>query len=167
MSTYEALFENGLCCTPTAGGLLPRVPEGCNRPMDETSAPVCTLQETSLDVCLARGLRLRRSAWPGRGRRAACLRSTESASRWHAGAAGESFQGGHGRGAGRRRWVGSREKWLYFSYTPVHYKQPVHKWVIPFRKIVLRLLGTHSYLPPFRTIILLLSQRVTSLFSTK
>ena len=48
---------------------------------------------------LARGLRLRRSA-----RRA--------------GAAGESSQRGHGRGAGRRRWVGSREKWLYFSYTP-------------------------------------------------
>jgi hypothetical protein len=42
------------------------------------------------------GLRLRRSAW-------------------RAGAAGESSQWGHGRGAGRRRWVGSRDKWLYFS----------------------------------------------------
>ena len=85
--------------------------------LPKTSAPVCTLQETSLDGCISlfalpaacafAALRGRR-----RGRRAACLRSTERASRWHAGAAGESFQEGHGRGAGRRRWVGAREKWL-------------------------------------------------------
>src|SRR5713101_6590528 len=70
---------------------------------------------------LSRGLRLRRSAW--RGRRAACLAVYRLASRWRAGTAGERSQWGHGQGAGRRRWVGSREKWLYFSHetkTPLY-----------------------------------------------
>jgi hypothetical protein len=54
-----------------------------------------------------------------RGQRAACLAGYRALpSRWRAGMAGERAQWGHGRGAGRHRWVGSREKWLYFSYTP-------------------------------------------------
>jgi hypothetical protein len=49
---------------------------------------------------------------------AACLAVYRALpSRGRAGAAGESSQWGHGRGAERRRWVESREKWLYFSYT--------------------------------------------------
>ena len=46
-----------------------------------------------------------------RARRAACLAVARALpSRGRAGTAGESW--GHGRGAERRRWVGSREKWL-------------------------------------------------------
>ncbi len=43
-------------------------------------------------------------------------------SRWRGGAAEGHFQGGHGRETGRRWRVGSREKWLYFSYTQLHCK---------------------------------------------
>ena len=39
-------------------------------------------------------------------------------SRWRGGAGEGNFQRGHGRETGRRWRVGSREKWLYFSYTP-------------------------------------------------
>src|SRR5215510_9883386 len=38
-------------------------------------------------------------------------------SRWRGGAAEGNSRGGHGRETGRRWRVGSREKWLYFSYT--------------------------------------------------
>ena len=44
-------------------------------------------------------------------------RPPELTRRWRGGAAEGNFQGGHGRETGKRGWVGSREKWLYFSYT--------------------------------------------------
>ncbi len=81
-------------------------PAPCNR-QAQTVAPVfspCPWPAPA-PLCVACGADGARPAW----------RSTELASRWRAGAAGESSQWGHGRGAGRRRWVGSREKWLYFG----------------------------------------------------
>jgi hypothetical protein len=59
----------------------------------------------------------RRAAWVACGARPA-RRPTALTSRWQGGVAEENFQGGQGRETGRRWWVGSREKWLYFSYTP-------------------------------------------------
>jgi hypothetical protein len=78
----------------------PRVPEGCNRPM--TTVP---------DVCSpsASGLRLRPAARPA-------WSPPALTSRWRGVAAEGNSRGGHGHETGRRWRVGSREKWLYFSF---------------------------------------------------
>jgi hypothetical protein len=75
-----------------------------------TTAPAFALphaRPAPSPLCVARGADGSRPDW----------RSTELASRWRAGAAGEISQWGHGRGAGRWQRVGPREKWLYISHT--------------------------------------------------
>jgi hypothetical protein len=133
MSTYKALFEKGSCCMPTAGDL--RSASACARGFTTDLSAFESVSHPSalkrLRVCQGvatvpdgrTSLRLAPQACAfaalrGAGGARPAWRSTELASRWRAGAAGEISQWGHGRGAGRRRWVGSREKWLYFSYTP-------------------------------------------------
>ena len=74
----------------------PRVPEGYNRPRRLHQSAPCNRQAQTFASIF-------RPAW----------RSTELASRWRAGAAGESSQWGHRRGAGRRRWARVKSGFIF------------------------------------------------------
>jgi len=85
---------------------------------DEGTLTVQVPLTTVPDVCSpgATGLRLRpgaRSGWRTVGGLPGCLPISPATG----GAAEGHVQGEHGRETGRRWRVGSREKWLYFSYT--------------------------------------------------
>src|SRR5262249_4603500 len=68
--------------------------------------------QTFAPVFSADGLGLRRSV-----RRTACLAIYRARQPLACGCGWGELPWGHGRGAGRHRWAGAREKWLYFSYT--------------------------------------------------
>jgi hypothetical protein len=110
---------------PSACSLLsvqapPRVPEGCNRPRRVHQSAPCNRQAQTFAPVFSPcpRLRLRRSAW--RAARTACGLPGGLPSSPQPLACGYGWgelAGGQGRGAGRRWWVGSREKWLCVSYT--------------------------------------------------
>jgi hypothetical protein len=95
----------------------------CNKPAVQQACagdpvPACAAQPAP---AARRAERVARGGRPAR-------RPTELTCRWRVGAAEGHFQGGHGRETGRRWRVGSREKWLYFSYTPVKCDNEPHPW---------------------------------------
>jgi hypothetical protein len=106
----------GAWCAPLAQALL-RQDSGGEADHEPALPPVARAACDPAPACAAQPApAARRAEWAAGGLPGG-LPSSPAAGGWvRLGA----LPGGHGRGARRRRRVGSREKWLYFSYTRAH-----------------------------------------------